>query len=368
MLMKIFKTSAIIIGAIIGAGFASGKEIFEYFAKYGICSLFFVIPLFFVIFFFVYTYLKFGENKEDFNLKQSNKYLCKQFKIFNLKFNPFDVCLFLTFLIHSSAMFSGLVALFETYLPSGYRIIYFVVALVITIVLLKTSFKSFSILSNLVVPLIIVCIILNVVCSFGSGTISTSFGINTILPLPFLTIVYASQNTFFSSFVIIKLGNDLNKKQRIFTSLIVSGILCLLITLGILCFMFNPSLAYCEMPFAEVAINVNPIFSIVFAIILFGSIITTHATCLTSLKEYFKGEKGYNNSFLMVVLIVALSLINFGKIVEYLYPLIGAFGILYFYKIITYNFKINYLKKLLKIKNCSFQSHHPCLSKKTNSK
>lgn len=353
--MKVFKTSAVIIGAIIGAGFASGKEIFEYFAKYGILSLLFVIPLFFAIFFFVFTYLKFGENKQNFNLKQSNQILCKQIKIFNFKFNPFDVCLFLTFLIHSSAMFSGLIALFDTYLPSGYKLIYFFIALFITIILFKTSFKSFSIISNLVVPLIIFCIVLNVICSFNSGTFCYSFGINTLLPLPFLTIVYASQNTFFSSFVIIKLGNELNKKQRVLTSLIVSGILCLLITLGILCFMFNPSLAYCEMPFAEVAININPIFSIVFAIILFGSIITTHATCLTSLKEYFKGEKGYNNSFLMLVLIVSLSLLNFGKIVEYLYPLIGAFGIIYFYKIISFNYKINYLKKLIN-------------NKKTNSK
>ena len=30
ILMKVLKTSAVIIGSIIGAGFASGKEIFEY--------------------------------------------------------------------------------------------------------------------------------------------------------------------------------------------------------------------------------------------------------------------------------------------------------------------------------------------------
>lgn len=348
--MKVFKMSAIIIGAIIGAGFASGKEIFEYFAKYGICSLFFIIPLFVFIYFFIYTYLKFGENNENFDLKQSNKFLCKPVKFFNLKFNPLDVGLFLTFLIHTSAMFSGLISLFATYLPSGYTFVYFLIALTVTIILMKSSFESYSILSNIVVPLIIVCIMLNVVCSFNFGTFSTNFGINTILPLPILTLVYASQNTYFSSFVIIKLGSNLNKKQRHLISLIVSATICLLILLGILCFMFNPSLVYSEMPFAEVAIKVNPIFSVIFAIIIFGSIITTHATCLTSLKEYFKGEKKYNNTFTMLILVIVLSLFNFGKIVEYLYPLIGAFGLIYLYKIITYNYKLNYLKKLIKNK------------------
>lgn len=350
--MKVLKTSFVIIGAVIGAGFASGKEIFEYFAKYGIWSLLFVIPLFFCMYFFFYTYLNFGSKQKDFNLKESNKYLCKSIKIFNKNINFFDICLFLTFLIHTSAMFSGLIALFSTYLPSGYNFIYFLISLIITLILLKTSFKSFKLLSNLVVPLIIICLILNVICSFNSGTFSTSFGITNVLPLPFLTIVYASQNTFFSSFIIIKLGKDLTKKEQHLTSILTAVILSILIIFGILCFMFNPKLAYSEMPFAEVAIAINPIFSFVFAIILLGSIITTHATCLTSLKEYFKGEKKYNNTFLMLVLVILLSMLNFGKIVKYLYPLIGAFGIVYFYKIYSYNtlqnkFKINTIKTIV---------------------
>lgn len=52
----------------------------------------------------------------------------------------------------------------------------------------------------------------------------------------------------------------------------------------------------------------------------------------------------------MLILVIVLSLFNFGKIVEYLYPLIGAFGLIYLYKIITYNYKLNYLKKLIKNK------------------
>lgn len=342
--MRILKTSAIIIGAIIGAGFASGKEIFEYFAKYGIFSLLFVVPLFFLIAFFIYHYLKFGYGIENFDLKESNKNLYGQKKFLGLNANPYDIGLFFTFLIHTSSMFSGLIALFSTYLPSGHKLLYFALALAITIILIKTSFKSFAILSHMVVPLIVLCVIVNSICSFSSGTFATSFGLSNILPLPILTIVYASQNTFFSSFIIIKLGNNLTKKERLLTSVLVSAILCVLISLGILCFMFNPRLAYSEMPFAEIAISINPIFSIIFAIILFGAIITTHTTCLSSLKQYFKGDKKYNNTFVMLLLVIALSMFNFGNIVEYLYPIIGGFGIIYFYKIYCYNLKNNYLK------------------------
>lgn len=335
--MKVLKASAVIIGAIIGAGFASGKEIFEYFAKYGIVSLLFVVPLFFCFAFFINTYLKFGEKMQNLHLKQCTNLICKHKKIFGLNLNLCDIGLFLTFLVLCSAMFSALVSLLATYLPSGHKWLYFLIALVITIILSKTSFKNFNLLSNLVVPLIVVCIILNVICSFNSGSFTTNFGIKNILPLPLLSLAYVSQNTFFSSFVIIKIGGNLSPKQRRQTSILTSFVLCILLTLGILCFLFNPRLAYCQMPFAEVAIAINPIFSVVFALILFGSIITTHATCLTSLKEYFKGEKKYNKTPLMLALIVLLSLFNFGTIVEYLYPLIGAFGLIYFFKIVSFS-------------------------------
>jgi len=350
--MKIFKTTAFIIGSIIGAGFASGKEIFEYFAKYGICSLFFVIPLFFFMYFFFFFFLRFGKKIEDTQLKTTNQALCKNWKLFNKTFNPFNLILFFTFLILSSAMFSGLVALFETYFPNGSKFIYFLIAIIITIFLLSCSFKVFEKISNIIVPLIIICIILNVICSLSSGNFVTNFGITNILPLPFLSLAYASQNAFFASFVITKLGKNLNINESKKVSFFVAGIICLLIILGILCFLFNPKLAYSEMPFAEVAIAINPIFSVIYAIILFGSIITTYATSITSLKEYFKSKKKYSNTILMLMFVVLLSLLDFGKIIGYLYPLIGAFGILYLYKIYTYDKKntLNFNKQAKNLK------------------
>ena len=334
--MKIIKSSAIIIGAIIGAGFASGKEIFEYFAKYGIYSLLFIIPLFLIFAFFIYIYLSFGQKTFGLEYKNCNKLLCKDIKIFSKKFNPFNFMLCTSFLILSSAMFSALIALLETYFNGGSKFLFFAIAIIITIILIKLPFDKFGIISNIIVPLIVFCIILTVACSFSSNNFVLSFGSTNLLPLPFLTIAYVSQNTFFCSFVIIKLGHNLTKKQRISISCISSGVLSGLILLGILCFLFNPSLIYSDMPFAQVAIGINPLFSVVFAIILLGSIITTYVTSLASLKEYFKIEKKHNNVYLLLFIIVLISLLNFGNIVEYLYPIIGAFGFAYFCRVCAF--------------------------------
>ena len=149
--MKVLKTSMLIIGSIIGAGFASGKEIFTFFAKYGVISLLFVVPLFFLIYLFNYVYLKFGSKFKNFDLKKGNHLLCKNKSFFKITYNPLNVIMFLTFLILSSAMFSALVALLQTYFVGLPKVLCFVISLVVTYILTKGNLKIFSRISNLCV-------------------------------------------------------------------------------------------------------------------------------------------------------------------------------------------------------------------------
>jgi len=338
--MKVFKKSFLILGSVIGAGFASGKEIFEYFGKFGVYSLFIIIPLFFFLFFFFKTYLEFGyfANKTK-NLK--NKFF-GEIIVFNKKINLFNIMSFVTFLILSSAMFTALIALFETYFPLKERYIYYIICILITFLINKLSLDWFNNLSNLFVPIIILTIIVNCICSFATKNFTISFGIENFSMLPLLAISYASQNAFFSSYILIETGKDLEYKEINKVSILSSIILCVLIVLAILCFCFNPSLIYCEMPFAEVMIKINPLFSYFFAMVLIFSILTTFISAISSFKQYFKGRKIYNNSFTMTFLIALLSLFNFGKIIKYFYPIIACFGLIYFIKII---FFINFKKK-----------------------
>lgn len=331
--MKTLKISFLIIGSVIGAGFASGKEIFEYFAKFGAPSLLFVVPLFFCFYFLFRIFLKFGEKEKDFNLILSNKKLINFPSNKRSSFNYLNAFMFLTFLILSSAMFSGIIALFKTYFPSLNTTILFAIISLLSLVMIKLSFKVISSFSYFLVPLIIVCIIINSIFSYIHAGASFTLFMEPFIPLPALTLLYASQNVFLSSFIIIKSGSGLCKREQKRVAFISSFILCLLLTLGIFCFLTNPEVAKSNMPFVEVSLRINPYFSALFGFIIFSSIITTYLTTLSSLKEFFKGEKKYNKPAVMLMLIVLLSLFDFGTIVEYLYPLIGVFGVIYSYKI-----------------------------------
>ena len=141
--------------------------------------------------------------------------------------------------------------------------------------------------------------------------------------------MYACQNTFLSSFILIKNGQGLTNKQQNIVATVTAFILTALIAVGVLCLLSCPDSINEEMPFAVCASNISPLFGALYGIIIFFAIITTYCTALTSLKEYFKGDKKYNKQIVMVLLIALFSLFNFGVIVEYLYPLIGIFGAVY---------------------------------------
>ena len=51
--MKQFKIVLLIIGTIIGAGFVSGKEISSFFSIFGYYSFIFILPIFFLLYYFI---------------------------------------------------------------------------------------------------------------------------------------------------------------------------------------------------------------------------------------------------------------------------------------------------------------------------
>ncbi len=333
--MNVVKSVFVIIGAVIGAGFASGAEIFEYFAKFGWPSLFFVLPLFFCFYFTIKTFLTFGKNNGSC-LKDQNNLICKKIRCLGYKLNYMDIFMFLTFFILCSAMFAGLVALFESYAPNAPQFFVLVIVIMFSVVLCNVSFSFLTNISYFIVPIIIICFITICVFSLNTSAIPAHEHL-CILPLPILTILYCSQNMFLSSYIITHIGKNLSIKEIKKVSLFTSIILCLLIFFGILCFLFSPEISNHSMPFSFLASSISPYFSALYGFVIFFSIITTYLASLTSLKEYFTGNKKYNTKKTMLIGIALLSLFNFNNIVAYLYPLIGVFGVIFFAKLLSKN-------------------------------
>lgn len=317
--MNIIKVSFLIIGTIIGAGFASGKEIYEYFVVYGNNCLF-TLPILFISFFIcIFLLLKIGQKTKIKYIDELNG------KLFNNK-RIINIFTFFTFLILNSAMFSGFLNIIKIYFPNFNTIFAIFICILFTILLSNINLKLFTYLSFIIVPFMIILMIIND-CKILQLTSNISKSMLSIISI-LMPVLYVFQNVFLSSFVIVKSAKDLSNRQCVLTAILTSSVICFLIGLSCIA-LLKSDYGMSEIPFAESALSINSTFGYIYGLVLVCAIITTCISTLTTFKEFFNGKKFYENQFVMISLIVILGLFDFSFIVAYLYPIIGCIGFVY---------------------------------------
>lgn len=323
---EIFTIVLVIIGALIGAGFASGQEVYSFFYSYGKIGLLGIIITFFIISFFIYKSLKIiCDNKinsygEFLGMFIKNR---KVTKIINVIMN---ILLLISFYI----MIAGFGAYFEQEIGIS-RIIGSSILAVMSAIVFFTSVKGVIKASEYIVPVLIIFITI-----IGCINLST---INTEIDIPVLksgwllsSIVYSSFNMILLIPVLISLREQITRKSNIKYIAIICGIL--MVTISIMIFMLLPKcdvdIATLEMPVVYVISSAFTKFKSIYAFIILSSIFTTAISIgIGFLQNICKNEKKYPQ-FVLFMCITSLIVSNFGfsKLVNMVYPVFGYLGII----------------------------------------
>ncbi len=144
-----------------------------------------------------------------------------------------------------------------------------------------------------------------------------------------VVIVYVAMNMMLASTVLTTVGKM--DKKTIFLS---SGIAAAL--MGVLIFVLMTALnrtpeTGAEMPVLEMARALNPFVYYLMAVVIAISIFTTMLTAMSGLVSWFSSFWG-NQSFCALIVLgagFALSNLGFSNVVKFLYPVIGALGVVY---------------------------------------
>ena len=130
----------LILGAIIGVGFASGKEICVFFFDFGGASLIglFAFGLLYIYLFFVIQHIS--------NKLKINSYDKFNAKMFGKLYKITNVVMLINFVITSAGMLAGADYLFETFFDFGYKIPSIILS-VITFVLLIGGIEKIKFMS-----------------------------------------------------------------------------------------------------------------------------------------------------------------------------------------------------------------------------
>lgn len=337
---EIFSIVLVIIGALVGAGFASGQEIYSFFYAYGPIGLLGVIVTCIFISLTIYKSLKIIHIYEIDNYNEFLRLFIKNQKISMIINMVLNILLLATFYI----MIAGFGAYFEQELGIG-RIIGSGLLALITATVFFTSIKGVLKVSGYIVPVLILFIII-----IGVMNLIT---INFDAEIPIIknnwmlsSFSYCSYNMILLIPVLISLRKQITRTTNIKYIAIISGIL--MITMSILIFMLLPKsnvdISTLEMPIVYIIRTFFAKFNIIYAFIILASIFTTAISIgIGFLQNISKNQKSYTQ-FVLFMCITSLLVSNFGfsKLVNFLYPLFGYLGIV---QIILILRKKTYCKK-----------------------
>ena len=336
--MKNISAAFLIIGSFIGAGFSTGKEIFVFYGMYGFVGLLNLLLSMILIYFVIYNYLYYGKLKNISNFKQVSIIISKKPIII-------DIILLTCFFIVTSALFAGLNE-FDNYLNinSKFKIVG-LVTLIFAILCSIGGLKSLSKISNIVVPIIIFMFMF--ICCYSIFTKKFQIGEFTFKNNYIVSICngisYVGYNTILSSQLFFSISKKIKDIRKV--TILTVSIFLILLLLGTLAIITSDTLIMVsQMPLLNIAIGINGWVGYVYLIVMWFAIITTLLSNIYSITGYLKNY--FKNDVLIIIFVCVtcylISFVGFGNIIEFLYPLIGAFGIFYYLMLFAkFNIKKN---------------------------
>lgn len=327
----IIQIAATYIGTVVGAGFASGLSILQFFTVYGPYGLAGIV-LSTALFIWVGTKMMVLSRRiQAFSYQQFNNYL------FGPKVGKaVNAVSFIILFGVSAVMLSGTGSIFEEQLslPSQLGIAF---SLLFVYWILTKELKGVMILNSLVVPMMLVFIAVIGLKYAGSGGLLSMTPDQAEQVADFKWIIspfaYAALNFATLQAVLVPLGSEVKDEKSIVWGGVLGGIgLGLMLLISHLSMnSMMPGIMEFSIPMAEVIRSLGKWVHILFLFVIYGEIITTLIGNVFGMSRQLQSITKLTNNQLVILILAACWLISqfgFTSLLSFLYELFGYAGLL----------------------------------------
>lgn len=341
------------IGLIIGAGFASGQEVLQFFTSFGWYSLVGTAIATLLFAFLGMQVTELGSKLQTISHKKVIYYICG-------KYVGVLVDVLVTFFLFgvASIMIAGSGSIFEQQLginPLFGALILTVLAIIILILNVKNVISAISSITPFLLVLIFIITIYSIFTSGADNTKLAQVAASQPSAAPnwFIgTMLYVSFNIAAGVSMLAIIGGTVKDKQVARRGGFLGGL-----GLGLLLFLINLSLFMnvdkiqgVDMPTLFLANNLSPVLGIFMALALLGMIFNTTVGMLYAFTARFveAGTIKFKGSIIVISLLAfGASFIGFTELVGTVYPITGYLGFILILSIIITWFKTKKESKLL---------------------
>ena len=327
--INIIKVIAVIIGTIIGAGFASGKEIYIFFAKYekgGFLGAIISATLTAIIIYKTIAIVK------KYNIENNNEFVEKiahNQKIALILKNIINIFLVVSFWI----MCAG----FCTYFRQEFNvpiIITAVINAIIIYILLIKNLDGVIKLNTIAVPIMIIIIVIISIKNYPMTSIINSkvYISNGNAGKAILSsVLYTSYNSITLIPIIISLASNIKDKNtsKIATAATGGIIFILIISIFKMLILCRTDVSSVEFPILRILDECSNTEKIIYSIAIVTAILTSAISAGYGVLENIEDKQKYKKiAKLICILEIPIYYIGFGNLVSALYPAFGVIGII----------------------------------------
>lgn len=321
---NVIKITMLILGTLIGAGFASGKEIYIFFNRFGLLGIVGILISATITGIVIYTLLTIVKVNEVSNYSDMLKTINSKHDCIN-KIIMIIVNLFLlvSFFIMTSA--------FSAYLNQQFGTNKYIASMIFILfcyIVFKKDLQGVMKINTILVPLLLMFILYLGIRNIPS---LSNYNMNLLInenSHGFLisSILYASYNSIILIPILIKMKDSIKTKKEIFAITLISVITIILLCFSIYSLLLkNDSLVKkLELPLVE--ITKSRLYSFVIIVSIFTSAISTGYSFMQNVSN---NKKEYNTNLILIsITSIVVSNIGFSNLVNAIYPLFGVLGFL----------------------------------------
>lgn len=316
------------VGAVIGAGFASGQEILQFFTMYGKYSIFSILLAAFLFMWAGVGVLRMGFETRSRSFRDAVKV------VFGRLSPLVNAYMLFAITAVAAAMLAGAGALFEEYISLPFYIGVAVTA-VVTWVLVASGLKGIFAMNAWVIPFIIIFNIFVFAYSHWMDDYAyeymPAFDV-TAADVIKSAVSYVSFNIVLALGVLLSAGSEADEPWHLKLGGALGGLI-----LGAMLLMNNyslmryvPEVYEFEVPMLYIVYRIGPFFRLAFVAVMWGAIITTLVanvfSVVCAINDLFKlpVHAALNGT---MAACAALSFVGFSRMVAFVYPILGIIGV-----------------------------------------
>lgn len=320
-----FQVAAVYVGTVVGAGFATGREIVEFFTRFGFIGLVGILMCGYILIFQGSKLMRISARIGAKSYQEFNEYLFGKF---------FGTCINILMLVMllgvSAVMLSGAGAVFEEQLGISKNVGLFI-TIALTIVVMIVGIKGLFAVNTFVVPMMIAFSLILMFISIRLPNFLDQF-----LYIPYAedgwkSVVapfsYTALNLGLAQAVLVPVASEIKDDQTLKWGGILGGTaLTLILISSHTTLVMLPNIENFEIPMAVIMKNLAEGFYWIFILIIYGEIFTSVIGNIFGLERQIKNYLPIPSLVIVGTILAVtslISLVDYGTLLSYLYPIFG---------------------------------------------